>query len=136
MSDLVVIHNRHHSHGGWSSSIALSAIGEFTLAYEDEVTWGISYNASASEIALAVGNLSALRYAEITAEAVNCTAQEISCAWRVTFVGVHGDASILSPHYDDLGGNGATITVEELIPGQNTSDVIGSPVTVGNSSCK
>lgn len=104
--------------------------GAFTLAYDGESTDSIPYDADSAELAAAIGNLSTLAGANITAETSNCSTPEVTCAWLVTFVGVYGDAELLTADVDELGGNAADVTVTEEVMGQDTLDIDGSPVLV------
>lgn len=115
----------------FASSLSGDA-GDFGLVYRGEATSTLPYNSSASEIRVALGNLDTLVGADISTETVNCSTPEVSCSWRITFRGVHGDADPLVPIPESFGGNTAEITVEELVKGQKASDVSGSPATVGN----
>ena len=104
--------------------------GTFTLAYDGESTDFIAYNADSTELAAALGNLSTLAGSNVTAETSNCSTPEATCAWRITFVDVYGDAELLTANIDGLGGNAADVTIIEEVKGQNALDIDGSPVTV------
>lgn len=104
--------------------------GTFTLAYEGESTDSIAYNADNAELAAALGNLSTLAGSNVTAQTSNCSTPEVTCAWRIAFVDVYGDAELLTADVGELGGNAAAVTVIEEVKGQDTLDVDGSPVLV------
>lgn len=104
--------------------------GNFTLAYEGETTVSIAYNEGASELTDALRNLSTLSGSNVTAETYNCSVPEETCAWRITFVGVYGDAELLVSDADGLGGNAAAVSVVEEVLGEDASDIVGSPLTV------
>lgn len=106
--------------------------GTFKLVYQDEPTDPIGFNAVGSDIASALGGLSILGDATITASVVSadCSAPEVACAWLVTFAGVYGDADLLEADADGLGGNAAGVVVVEEVQGQDAMDIGGSPVTV------
>lgn len=104
--------------------------GTFTLDYLGDTTVPIAYDAYGSELASALGILSSLEAANITAEASNCTTPEETCAWLVTFVGVYGDAEMLEANTDGLEGNAAGVIITEEVAGQDTMDIGGSPVTI------
>lgn len=104
--------------------------GTFTLDYFGETTAPIAYDAFGSELASALGNLSALAGANITAEAANCTTPAVTCAWLVTFVGIYGDADLLESNTDGLQGNAAGVIIAEEVTGQDITDIDGSPVTI------
>lgn len=104
--------------------------GTFTLSYEGETTVSIAYDADASEMALALGNLSTLGSSNVMAEIDNCTAPEHSCAWYITFLELYGDVELLEADADGLAGNAADVTVVQEVMGQDMADVSGSPVTV------
>lgn len=125
--DMDIVYEHHFA------SLLSGDAGDFALVYRGEATSVLPYNSSASEIRVALGNLDTLVGADISTETVNCSMPEVSCSWRVTFRGVHGDAEPLVPIPESFDGNRAEITVEELVKGQKALDVSGSPATVGNS---
>lgn len=105
-------------------------IGNFTLAYSGETTSPIAYDAGAAEMLQALANLSTLTNTNVTTESVNCSTPEVTCGWRVTFVGFRGDAEMLLANADDLGGNAAVVSVVEETKGQIAADLVGSPAKV------
>lgn len=78
----------------------------------------------------ALGNLSTLANTNVTTESVNCSTPEVTCGWRVTFVGVYGDAEMLYADVDGLEGNAAAVSVVEETKGQIAAEVASSPATV------
>ncbi|CAM9800578.1 unnamed protein product [Ectocarpus sp. 6 AP-2014] len=84
--------------------------GTFTLAYEGEITVPIAHDAIGSDVASALGNLSALADANVTTETSNCSTPE-------------ADMEMLE-------GNAASVVIAEQIKGQAALDIGGSPVTI------
>lgn len=104
--------------------------GTFTLTYQGETTADIDFDAAASDVASALGGLSTLADASITATRSDCSTPVDTCAWLVTFDGLYGDADLLAANADSLGGNAAGVTVVQEVQGQDAMDIGGSPVTV------
>lgn len=102
------------------------------LAYGGETTEPIAFDAAASEVASAVETLLAFVNSDVTVSRANCSAPELTCAWRITFTEIYGDVELLDSDAGGLEGNAADVTVTEEVRGKDTVDVDGSPTMVRN----
>ncbi|KAL9189871.1 hypothetical protein ACHAXT_009546 [Thalassiosira profunda] len=105
-----------------------SLTGSFSLSYQDVVSDGIDFDASAEDVKLALESIETLGSVAVALH--ECANPAVSCSWDVTFSSIEGDADLLVPNTAQLGGDVSDVRVEELVKGRQPKSIAGFPRTL------
>jgi hypothetical protein len=111
-----------------SKSISGSFVLTFDSGGENEVTTNeVSFDATASELQDTLREISFLHRVKVRRK--SCADPTKYCSWKIIFIGLEGQVSLLEPYWDGL-LSGSDVAITKVQNGQKASSINGFPTTV------